>query len=96
VSALALNYTEINLTNDASDFKQCQLEIKQDVSGADSITWTSLNSSIATVSDTGLVTGIKTGETKIKVDVQYGDSVISILCTVHVKFNNIDLPEMEL
>ena len=96
VSSLALNYTEITLSNVSSDHKVCQLEFTHEIGTPDEIIWTSLNSSVATVSNSGLVTGVANGETKIKVDVRYGTDVISVTCTVHVQFSGITLPEQPL
>ena len=94
VSTISLSVSDITLKNVSSDHKTCQLEFTSDVSGADAITWTSLDSSIASVSNTGLVTGHKTGETKIKVDVRFGSKTTTVWCTVHVQFSNIEMPEM--
>ena len=84
--SLKLSETEITISMSESATHQLTATIDDDVK---TITWTSSNKDVATVSQEGLVTGLKSGETTITAS----NGRLSATCLVHVRANNFTLEE---
>ena len=79
---ISLNYTSANMT--AAQTMQLVATVLPENATEKTVSWTSSNSSVATVDNTGLVTAIAAGEAIISATTQDGTS-LTASCTITVK-----------
>lgn len=83
VSSVALNYTELKLTE--GDSQTLTATIAPDNATNKKVTWSSNNTGVATVNQTGVVTAVKAGTATIKVTTEDGGKVATCIVTVNAK-----------
>ena len=80
VTALSLNHSDVTLRANET------LTLSASVTPSDwggTVTWTSSDASAATVSDTGLVTNVNTGSSKVKVTITAAAGDKTAVCTIY-------------
>lgn len=94
VNVVSLNISTSNTTIDISQNKTVELSVSGKNYG--NITWSSNNTSIATVSNTGIVTGIKNGNVNIYATESNGNVKATISIIVKTSITNISLNKTSL
>ncbi len=88
--SISLNITEATLTKDSSTV-QLVASVTPETAVNKKITWTSSDTSVATVDSTGKVTRVGTGETLIKAETPYGQIATCNITVIHQCFAELTL-----
>ena len=88
--SISLNITEATLTKDSPSV-QLEATVTPETAINRKITWTSSDTSVATVDSTGKVTRVGSGETIIKAETPYGQIATCKITVIHQCFTEITL-----
>ena len=94
VTAAQLNVTSCELSVGSGGVGVQQLTVLLNGEETADVTWSSMNNSVATVSATGLVTAVGSGNTTIKAVISIGGQEVTLTCNVKVVSSDIQLPEI--